>query len=559
MLVCLAATLPFVHALDSYFLGDDFGLVWHFSRQHALHALSLFWTSWDAGVYGIVPDELRPIVALTYQIDFFLGAGSPVAFHVTNVALHAANALLVLAIARVVARLSLAASGIGAALFAVLPVHAETVAWTSGRADSIPTLFYLGTFLAYALWRGRGWGWLYGVSLTLFFLALFSKQSAITMVATLALYDVIMLRAFPRAAWTAVKAYVPFVLMTAGYLVLRLCLFGNAVREDSIDAQMLPLRLIAVQERHVELLLSGRLPLHDLPSPARELALLLVIDALFLALLPVYWELRHGTAALSMRKRFLYFGPFWWLVSVTPLVVTYDSPRHLYLATAGVTIVAGVAWDLLHRAAAPLRTVGRIGLAGLFVGCVLGLRAGVAAWTATAGISEQMTRQVEREAAAAPAGTLLVLGAPRTAQTGPPASADEARLMSPPPGSTWLWSWSMPYAVQPPFVAPDVADRVAVVAPHEADCCLLDQWFERTRRTIEVWASADARPPVIVLRWDRTTGAVSRVSAADAPCLRSRTEHLLVAETPDALKQGLATLLDAATTNPGADTFARCD
>ena len=131
--------------------------------------------------------------------------------------------------------------------------------------------------------------------------------------------------------------------------------------------------------------------------------------------------------------------------------------------------------------------------------------------------------------------------------------------MSPPPGSTWLWSWSMPYAVQPPFVASDVADRVVFVAPHEADCCLLDQWSERTRRTIEAWASADARPPVIVLTWDRTTGAVSRVSETEAPCLRSRTEDLLLGETSDALKQGLATLLDVAATGPGAGALARCD
>src|SRR4051794_17388220 len=83
--VVMAAALPYLQTAHGYFLGDDFGLVWLFHRQVPLHVVSLFTRSWDAGVYGDVPDEIRPLVALSYQVDFATGSGAPLAFHVTNI------------------------------------------------------------------------------------------------------------------------------------------------------------------------------------------------------------------------------------------------------------------------------------------------------------------------------------------------------------------------------------------------------------------------------------------------------------------------------------------
>ena len=83
--VALAAVAPYLQTVSGYFLGDDFGLIWAFHHQDPLTFLSLFMRSWDAGVYGDVPDEIRPLIALSYQVDFFLGTGSPISFHVSNI------------------------------------------------------------------------------------------------------------------------------------------------------------------------------------------------------------------------------------------------------------------------------------------------------------------------------------------------------------------------------------------------------------------------------------------------------------------------------------------
>ena len=107
--------------------------------------------------------------------------------------MHAGNALLVMAIARTVLALSPLAAAFAAIVFAVLPGQAESVAWVTGRVDSMPAFFYLATFLAYARWRQHHRWSAYASSLALFFVALFSKQNTITMVATLAAYELIVL------------------------------------------------------------------------------------------------------------------------------------------------------------------------------------------------------------------------------------------------------------------------------------------------------------------------------------------------------------------------------
>src|SRR5205823_3996231 len=107
------------------------------------------------------------------------------------------------------------------ALFAVLPTHAAAVAWISGRADSIPSLFYISAFLLFAIWRRQGGAQWYLGSLTLSVLALFSKQSAITFVLAIALFDLLVERRAPSWSWSWVRAYVPYVAATLLYLVLR--------------------------------------------------------------------------------------------------------------------------------------------------------------------------------------------------------------------------------------------------------------------------------------------------------------------------------------------------
>jgi hypothetical protein len=549
--VALTAILPYLQTVPGYFLGDDFGLIWAFYHQDPLNFLSLFARSWDAGVYGDVPDEIRPLIALSYQVDFFLGSGGAVSFHLSNILFHVLSSLLVLSLARVVGRLSWAGATLAGACFAVMPTHAETVAWISGRADSIPAIFYLGALLGFAGWRRYGFAWAYGAALACCFLALFSKQYAITIPLLVGAYDLILDRRLPRPTWRYVLPYLPFVVLTVLYLGLRYYLFGNALRENVMPPDRFAAALVYTVANQVEILFFGVFVLEDLPPDVLRVVRTVVALTIALTVLPGLWAVHpsagSGRPGDSLTSRLVFFGPVWWLINVPPLAVTYATSRHLYLPVVGLAVIVGIVFDALcQRAGSRQRIVGPVLAAPVLAVCVVRLIDPIGEWTASAAISGKMARELQAEARAAPPGSLIVVGAPRTADIAPPSvSLQSLQNISPWPGQPWLWSWASPYAHQAPFIPDDVARRVAFVAPLVIDCCGPEQWFGRSRATIAAWASRPEPAPLVVLAWQPTTGALVRYADADTPCLLGRMTPLATVTSAEDLDKGVGDLIRA--------------
>jgi tetratricopeptide (TPR) repeat protein len=117
-------------------------------------------------------------VFTTFWLEYRLWGLNPVGYHAVNIILHAVNAIIVFWLLR---RLEVPGAWMIGAVFAVHPVHVESVAWISERKNVLSALFYLlsiGCYLEYE--SKRRWGW-YAGALGLFILALLSK----TVVATL--------------------------------------------------------------------------------------------------------------------------------------------------------------------------------------------------------------------------------------------------------------------------------------------------------------------------------------------------------------------------------------
>jgi hypothetical protein len=165
---------------------------------------------------------------------------------------------------------------------------------------------------------------------------------------------------------------------------------------------------------------------------------------------------------------------------------------------------------------------------GLILASAARLQLAIADWNATARVSEMMVRGVERELSAAPVGSLVVLDVPREVL---------GRA-----AHTWLWSWALPYALQPPFTDVDLTERVFVIAPPTVYCCPRSQWLEQTRANVVAWARRAEPSPVVILRWD-ATGAMDRRSDAEDPRLRRRVMALADAGTDKKMCAQLNTLL----------------
>src|SRR2546428_1159099 len=176
-----------------------------------------------------------PLTWMTLGLDYLLWGMNPLGYHLTNLLLHAANAVVFFFVVhRLLARalpspserghaLTVSA-GFAALVFAIHPLRVESVAWVTERRDVLSGLFYLVTILLYlrACERGarsRGWYWL---SVAAFVLALLSKSMVVNLPIVLLILDVYPLRRLGGAVgwWSepARRAYVekiPFVLLAA--------------------------------------------------------------------------------------------------------------------------------------------------------------------------------------------------------------------------------------------------------------------------------------------------------------------------------------------------------
>ena len=130
----------------------------------------------------------HPVTWLSYLLDIQLFGPGPWGFHATNVALHAANAALLLGLLWN-ATGALIPSVVVATLFAVHPLNVESVAWIAERKNVLSTTLWLLMMMAYVAWtrRPRPAGYLLvAVGLTL---ALMAKPMAVTAPFVLLLLD----------------------------------------------------------------------------------------------------------------------------------------------------------------------------------------------------------------------------------------------------------------------------------------------------------------------------------------------------------------------------------
>jgi protein O-mannosyl-transferase len=130
-----------------------------------------------------------PLTWISHMVDarlFDLDAG---AHHRTSLVLHACNALLLLAVLWTMTHKTGRSAWV-AALFAVHPLHVESVAWVAERKDVLSTTFWFLTVWAYVIYVRRPCVWRYTTMATFFALGLLSKPMVATLPFVLVLLDV---------------------------------------------------------------------------------------------------------------------------------------------------------------------------------------------------------------------------------------------------------------------------------------------------------------------------------------------------------------------------------
>lgn len=155
-------------------------------------------------------DGIRPVATFTFSVNYYFWGLDVVPYHATNFAIHALCGLLVFYLALLTARSpgllydkdrSFFIALLTSAVFLLHPVQTESVSYISQRYESLASLFYLASLMAFIKARRSGGGLprylLYAASVLAGVLALGSKQMAVTLPLVIILYDLYFLRERP--------------------------------------------------------------------------------------------------------------------------------------------------------------------------------------------------------------------------------------------------------------------------------------------------------------------------------------------------------------------------
>lgn len=178
----LVAYWPAVH--DGGFIWDDDDYVTENRTLRDVDGLKDMWRSPRA------TPQYYPLVHTGYWIEYRLWGLDPTGYHVTNVLLHALAAVLLW---RLLRWLAMPGAWLAAALFALHPLHVESVAWITERKNVLSGVFYLGAAWVYLKWADSGARgvrrapWRYAAALLLYLCALLSKSVTVSLPAALLL------------------------------------------------------------------------------------------------------------------------------------------------------------------------------------------------------------------------------------------------------------------------------------------------------------------------------------------------------------------------------------
>jgi len=343
-LLTLAVYAPMLH--HGFVNYDDYQYV--VDNPHVNGGLSSGNIGW--AFTAIHQANWHPLTWLSHMLDVELFGMSPTGHHLTSLLLHTANTLLL-------NRLLLKSTGSRwksacvAALFAIHPLHVESVAWVAERKDLLSGFFFMTTLLAYTRYCRSSSVVSYMLTLGSFSLGLLCKPMLVTLPCLLLLLDFwpagrLSRRALPRLLLEKLPL---FVLSAAS------CWITYVAQQSGIPNPSIPLGL---KLANAVTAYTGYLG--NMIWPARLAVIYpfnhaitqreIVLAALVLAAI---------TAAVLLRGRALPYLPvgwFWYLGTLVPVIglvtVGYQSSadRYTYLSLTGIFII--IVWGVADLAAA---------------------------------------------------------------------------------------------------------------------------------------------------------------------------------------------------------------
>ncbi len=313
-----------------------------------------------------------PLTIFSLLVDYSLWGDWAGGYHFVNVMLHVVNAVLVFFLIKLVTGRTMLAA-ITAILFAVHPVHVESVAWISSRKGLLSGAFMLSSLLCWLRADRTPKHEVWGIAFLA--LALLAKANAVVLPAIVLTYDVIVLRRPFREGF--VRQVIPGIMAVW-------CLLANMSAQFTIlggvrgHFELSKLEILAVDGiilwKYIGMLLCPQNLCVLYNPPTTGIWAVALLAALGWALVS-WWLWTKRT-----QQPLLLFAYICWILLLLPVlnlfpITTLMNDRYLYLPSIAILAgLLGCLGSIIPSVETPKARYGRLILAGLImVLVVLGL------------------------------------------------------------------------------------------------------------------------------------------------------------------------------------------
>lgn len=313
----------------------------------------------EQAIFGFHKANWHPLVWLSYMAEIELFGMKPGVMHFTNVVLHIANSVLLYFWLRRSTGEAVR-SFLAALIFAIHPMHVESVAWITERKDVLSTLFLISTLVAYTEYivrRSRGW---YAAALMLFAVGLTAKGMLVTVPVVLLLLDIWPLRRFQpfsggrldRAVVRSIAAdKVPFFILSIAVSVITVLAQQSTGAVADIKALPIPERVENSLVSYSRYILKTFWPVHlcafyPIPKGGWPVEIVVASAVSFTAITWAAWRARSRRSALLT-------GWCWYAFTLLPVIGIIQvgsqsmADRYMYVPMIGLSVM--LLWSLPER------------------------------------------------------------------------------------------------------------------------------------------------------------------------------------------------------------------
>jgi Flp pilus assembly protein TadD len=371
----LLVLIPIVAAIVVYAPAARNGFVW--DDPLVLQQLEHFHSVGDLLVPPAVVPKFyyRPLTFLTFLIDQAFGGSNPWLFHVTVIVWHLAASALVFALAlRLLGAAHRVEASVAALVFAVHPVHVESVAWIAGRSDVIATVFVLLAVYLGGQVRRPWTAWAAALALLL---GCWAKEVALAALVLIPARDLCVDRTFYA------RRYVPLGLATATYFGMRYAGIGSVgggLPSEAVAAELVRDVIAASGWYAVKTLVPIHLNAYVPRIPAGPAYALVGLAVLAVAAVATVsgWRRNWSIAVFAFA---------WWFIGLVPslMVIIRRSAsavlaeRYAYLPSVGAVLLLG--WLLTRVSSATQRRIATAVVVVLALVGVVHARQRISVWS----------------------------------------------------------------------------------------------------------------------------------------------------------------------------------